>query len=144
MTLESNIVMFIKKTIIELACNNKLDHRNYDKNTYQSRLKKATVKHNYNLDLAITEIVKELIADESIMEMIKTIRKEKVDSDIIDEDVEGIEDNEDEVINEDEEYELKSGLYYEFIRFVGLNELLSLHADNNDDFQLEFEKAITR
>jgi hypothetical protein len=122
MSLKANLNIFIKNTIVELACNNRIDHRNYEKNIHDSKLKTGMVKNNYNFDLTINEILEELLQDETFLDMVQSFQKGKVK-------------------NEEEEYEL-CDVYYTFIKFIGLNELQSLHGDSSDNFQSEFLKAI--
>ena len=123
MSLKANLNIFIKNTIVELACNNLIDHRNYEKNIHDSKLKTGMVKNNYNFDLTINEILEELLQDETFLDMVQSFQKSKVKNDEL-------------------EYKL-CDVYYTFIKFIGLNELQSLHGDNSDNFQLEFLKAIT-
>jgi hypothetical protein len=178
MSLEANLVKFIKEIIVELACNNFIDHRDYDRLMRESNLKNKMIQNNYNFEVSINQIVKEIFVNKKIMNQIKFfINKNIIDmkaqpknennnnfEETISEfskctkytykinydeeyNVEDLEDDDDEDeyyedIDEDEEYELKNNLFDNFIRYVGLNEILTLHSDDIIHFQDKFFKAI--
>ena len=128
MSIEQKCVTFIKKAIIELSCSTDLAHRQ-EYTSDVSRLKEEMAKNNYqNIDLVITNIVKEFLEEENTIEMIEFLQKESSVKD------------ESESESEDEEETQKPYLFFrEFIQFVGLNELLALHSDEHllfflDDF----------
>lgn len=141
MVLETSLIMFVKKTIVELACSNNIDHRNYDRTVHQSKLKELMIKNNYNLDLTIEQIVKESLEDITFLKMLKPFQKKiTLDAEPKKNPLNDIEHLD---YDEDDLFELKTDVYYRFIEFVGLNELLNLHGDVSDVFQADFIKAIS-
>ena len=71
MSLEANLVKFIKEIIVELACNNFIDHRDYDRLMRESNLKNKMIQNNYNFEVSINQIVKEIFVNKKIMNQIK-------------------------------------------------------------------------
>ena len=61
---------YIKQTIVELACNNTLDHRNYDCEERESNFKNKMIENSYNFDLTIYQIVKELTSNNIFVKLI--------------------------------------------------------------------------
>ncbi len=75
MSLEENINRFIKEAIVDLACDNNINHRNYDNNKRDPMFKNKLIKNNYNVDLTVEQIVKEILSNKIITKKIQKFQK---------------------------------------------------------------------
>lgn len=160
MSLEANLIKFIKELIIELACNNFINHKEYDKIKRSSNLKNKMIKNNYNFESSIKEVVKEILVDKKFMNKVNFFTKKNYieakpkfkllrwikylyNKDYYD-DLE--EENCFDDLDEENSFygndQLKNDLFHNFIIFVGLNELLTLNENDKQNFKDKFFKAI--
>jgi hypothetical protein len=162
MSLEANLIKFIKETIVELACNNFINHIEYDKIKRESNLKNKMIKNNYNFESSIKEVVKEILVDKKIMNKVNFFTKKNYieakpqfklirwikylyNKDYYDdlEEENCFDDlDEEKSFYENDQYKLRNDLFENFIIFVGLNELLNLNVNDKKNFQDKFFKAI--
>lgn len=121
MQLESNIINFVKYTLLQLSCNNKLVHANqYMNRKYESLLNDLFNKSN-NLDTAIVESVKKLVSTPEFNYQYNKIIKSNPKN--MDEEYE-VYDDYDEYL-----YDLKSGLFTIIVNFIGLYAIYNLEID---------------
>lgn len=116
--MEEQLYQFIVNCLVELACNDKIDHRNYSKTGADSTLKTNIKLHN--MTVGIEETIKEVINDE-FYEM------------------------KDEIVNETDKtnkHELKEEFFNYFVSMIGLLEINNLHEDAKDNFKDEFESIM--
>mgnify|MGYP000665087988 CR=1 FL=1 len=125
--MENALLSYTRKTIFKLACDNTIDHRDYDNKKYNSRLLNA-LHDNNNTEEAIKKTILELLNESEFIELLEKYKN--YDLAVFKHN------NYDEY--EDELYEIKSNVFYHFINFLGLNEISSLHGDSVDDFKNEF------
>jgi hypothetical protein len=115
MQLESNIINFVKYTLIQMSCNNKLEHVNqYTNRKYDPLLNDLFNKSN-NLDTAIEESVKKLLTEPQFNDLYNKIIKSNPTN--MDEDY----DDYDEYL-----YDLKSSLFVIIVNFIGLYAIYNL------------------
>ncbi len=115
-SIKDNLVTYIKLVFVELACNNSIDHRNYNSSKYQMPLIKTVIMtNNGNFDLSISEVADKLIQHNNfkLENLINNINS--IDSDDYD----------------DEPNEL----FYFVNDFIGFYEISSLHGDSQDKFK---------
>lgn len=129
--LKQNIINYIKWSMLELACNNKLDHRGYNDSEGKSRLY-ATIKNNgYDFNLGMELVADQLIANKNgkLQTMISKVEKISSQENISDEDG-------------DERYELEQEIFSYVNDFIGLGEIGSLHGDDSDKFKDKLEELL--
>jgi len=160
MSLEDNLIKFIKELIVELACNNFINHIEYDKIKRSSNLKNKMIKNNYNFESSIKEVVKEILVDKKfinkvnfftkknyieakpkfkLLRWIKYLYNKDYYDDLEEENCFDDLDEENSFYGNDQ---LKNDLFDNFIIFVGLNELLTLNENDKQNFKDKFFKAI--
>jgi hypothetical protein len=160
MSLEDNLIKFIKELIVELACNNFINHIEYDKIKRSSNLKNKMIKNNYNFESSIKEVVKEILVDKKfinkvnfftkknyieakpkfkLLRWIKYLYNKDYYDDLEEENCFDDLDEENSFYGNDQ---LKNDLFDNFIIFVGLNELLTLNKNDKQNFKDKFFKAI--
>jgi hypothetical protein len=111
--------------MLELACNNKIDHRGYDSSDYhESRLYDAIKNNNYDFNVGIELVADQLLSNKNnkLQKIIRKIEKISKAEDITDEDG-------------DERYELEYEMFSYVNDFVGLYKIGSLHGDDSDEFR---------
>lgn len=115
MQLKSNIINFVKYTLIEMACNNKLAHVNqYINKKYDTLLNDLFNKSN-NLDTAIEESVKQLLTLPQFNDLYNKIIKSNP------KDMDEYYDDYNEYL-----YDLKSSLFVIIVNFIGLYAIYNL------------------
>jgi hypothetical protein len=123
--LKANIISYIKWVMLELACNNKIDHRNYDRdNKAKSRLYDTIKSNDYDFNYGISLVADTLLSDNNTLQKI-IFRIEEISKS-------------DEELKEDdgdERYELEDELFHYVNDFIGLHEIGSLHGDDADIFK---------
>ena len=160
MSLEDNLIKFIKELIVELACNNFINHIEYDKIKRSSNLKNKMIKNNYNFESSIKEVVKEILVDKKFINKVNFFTKKNYieakpkfkllrwikylyNKDYYDDlEEENCFDDLDEENSFYDNDQLKNDLFDNFIIFVGLNELLTLNENDKQNFKDKFFKAI--
>jgi hypothetical protein len=115
MQLESNIINFVKYTLIQMSCNNKLEHVNQYTNRKYDPLLNDLFNKSSNLDTAIEESVKKLLTEAQFNDLYNKIIKSN--STNMDEDY----DDYDEYL-----YDLKSSLFVIIVNFIGLYAIYNL------------------
>jgi hypothetical protein len=115
MQLESNIINFVKYTLIQMSCNNKLEHVNQYTNRKYDPLLNDLFNKSSNLDTAIEESVKKLLTEAQFNDLYNKIIKSNPTN--MDEDY----DDYDEYL-----YDLKSSLFVIIVNFIGLYAIYNL------------------
>ena len=115
MQLESNIINFVKYTLIQMSCNNKLEHVNQYTNRKYDPLLNDLFNKSSNLDTAIEESVKKLLLEPQFNDLYNKIIKSNPTN--MDEDY----DDYDEYL-----YDLKSSLFVIIVNFIGLYAIYNL------------------
>jgi hypothetical protein len=115
MQLESNIINFVKYTLIQMSCNNKLAHVNQYMNRKYDPLINDLFNKSSNLDTAIEESVKKLLTEPQFNDLYNKIIKSNPTN--MDEDY----DDYDEYL-----YDLKSSLFVIIVNFIGLYAIYNL------------------
>jgi hypothetical protein len=115
MQLESNIINFVKYTLIQMSCNNKLEHVNQYTNRKYDPLLNDLFNKSSNLDTAIEESVKKLLTEPQFNDLYNKIIKSNPTN--MDEDY----DDYDEYL-----YDLKSSLFVIIVNFIGLYAIYNL------------------
>lgn len=131
MQLESNIVKFVKYYLIQIACNNNLVHVNqYTNGKYDPLLNNLLNKSN-NLDTAIDESVKKLLALSQFNDLYDKIIKSDPN------DIDEAYDDYDEYL-----YDLKSSLFVIIVNFIGLYAIYNLDENGIENMKNELYKNI--
>jgi hypothetical protein len=128
------IQSFVKWSMLELATNIKIDHRNYSNcdKKQPSLLVEKIKKNDNNFELGIDELSNEIIVNEKIINMcieLDMYNKITDDDELVEDKLDLIEESETE-------------LFSEIIRLIGLFEIPSLHGDYYDKFQKKFYKIL--
>ena len=110
---------YIKWAVFELACNTGIDHRNYDGESKDSKLKNYVWKFS-SIDKAIQQVAGELVTSKEFIEYCTGF----------------LSNNEED--NEEDIFELKMNFFGFVIDFVGLGPINNLHGDDRDNFQYKF------
>jgi len=110
---------YIKWAVFELACNGGIDHRNYDGETRESKLKDYVMKFS-TIDKAIEQVAGELVSSKEFVEYYTSY----------------LSNNEED--NEEDIFELKMNFFGFVIDFIGLCSINNLHGDDRDNFQYKF------
>ena len=125
-----NLSRFIKWSLLQLATNHTLKHRNYIKEEYRpkSLLDEKISEQDDNFELGIRDVCEAIISNEDICTLFQKLQSEDES-----------EDDEDEK----DENENKENLFHEVISFIGLYEIESLHGDDIDYFMVMFYEYIS-
>lgn len=127
---EQQLSKFVAQTIMRLACDSRIDHRNdFIYNNKASKL--FTYFQSFDIETSIYMSVKDYMEDDSIQYENNSKLYKLLYPDYIQEE-----------IDEDNLFEEKLDLFHQFIRYIGIYEVLSLHGDEQDQFQDEFIKII--
>ncbi len=129
--LKQNIITYIKWSMLELACNNGIDHRGYNDNETNSRLYDAIKNNGYDFNLGMELVADQLLANKNnkLQKIIYKIEKISSQENI------SVEDG-------DVRYELEQEIFSYVNDFIGLNEIGSLHGDDSDNFKDKLEELL--
>ncbi len=114
---------YIKWAVFELACNGGIDHRNYDRESRESKLKDYVWKFS-SIDKAIQQVAGELVSSKEFVEYYTSYLSNN--------------DEDNEEVNEDDVFELKMNFFGFVTDFIGLGPINNLHGDDRDNFQYKF------
>ncbi len=118
--LKDSLISYMKWAMIELSCNNSIDHRDYDREDKpEPRLKQIIEENNYDFNLAFCKMAEELISNKN--NKLYKLFKNLVSSYSIDDD--------------DSIYDDKQELVCYVNNFIGLYEIKTLHPDDCDKFE---------
>lgn len=118
--LRDGLISYMKWAMIELSCNNSIDHRNYDREDKpEPRLKQIIQENNYDFNLAFHKMAEELISNKN--DKIYKLFKNLATSYSIDDD--------------DSIYDDKQELICYINNFIGFYEIATLHPDDCDKFE---------
>lgn len=131
--------LFVKKILVKLSCDYRIEHRGYDygrnrKNEKESLLSTNIKKYNYDFDLGIKETIEKLLEYLKLNNLLRVENFEDTEKDFeyTEENFQDFEDM--------EEYKLE--LFYKIIDFIGLYEILNLHLDYLNYTYKEFISTI--
>lgn len=112
---------YIKWAVFELACNGGIDHRNYDGETRESKLRDYMGQFN-SADQAVSQVSQQLVSDKTFGEFYEQYLAAGDDCDDCD----------------DDNFDLVNEFFNYVVEFVGLCEIFNLHEDDRDNFQTKF------
>lgn len=134
-----NLSSFIKWSLLELATNNKLDHRGYcqrDKKM-ESLLVNKIKNCSQDFDAGIVDVCEAVLMNPKIYKMFRRLQKKHKEEEGGSKQEED-DNDEDDDDDDDELHHLKEYFFYEIVRFIGLYEIESLHGDDCDKFNRAF------
>lgn len=134
-TFKNKLIDFIKWCIIQLLCNNNVEHRNYSSGHIKQSKFEDIMKTTNNLELTIEQIVNEIIDSK----LIKTASEiYKVNNEL---NIETLDDDNSDP-DSDDDYEKYDCIFNEVINFIGIWEIFNIHHDNLYEFEDKFMKII--
>lgn len=119
--MEEKLISYTINTVLKLACDQNIDHRNYAKEKNESRLLKSWKEHK-TIDEAVKKIINKLLEEEEFIKSLKNLKDD--------------EDNED-----DEEEEKREEICRIVFDYIGIGEINNLHGDDTDKFKDELMKC---
>ena len=120
-----NIQTCIKWSLLELATNLSIDHRNYSQTNKpkESPLVQSIKANGGSFDQGINMLAQSIVSDQDMSQMVQELAQLHGDK---------------ESYNCDEIYDLETDLFDKFIELIGLFEINSLHGDSVDKFRDKF------
>ena len=142
MQYSNHLQSFVKMTLLELATNTQIDHRNYAKPLLPHPAKVSPLAdyihaHRACFDHAITSLCDSIISKPNVMKIIQTLQD--LHSATNTKDHNG-DDTDDE--GGDDIEELETELFNVIVDLTGLFEIHSLHPDDIDRFKEKFLKEL--
>lgn len=124
-TLGDKLEKFVNDTILSLACDSRIDHRDYDRYSQHEQSRLVSLRNELNsIDLAIGECVSELLNDELFLEIYDDLQDNDNKSDV------------------DFMTDMKSNLFNHSVEIIGLYEINNLHADDSDEIRDKFNEIM--
>lgn len=122
--MQKNLEIFMKKTLLSLAMNQKLDHHNYERIECPN-IDLLLETFNYSIDAYVENKISLLMS-------------------AIDTTIQDYEKNENEEYDEKDIYQFKEDIFYAFIDISQFLEIKNLHADRVDDLKSEYLEVLKK
>lgn len=134
--IKAKLINFTKISMIRLACDKSIDHRDYNFDRKydfkKGELYTALVQNQYQMDETIEQIIDKLIRNEDyrLEAMVRNIHELYEQS--------NIPGQYNDALYDDVLYNLRNEMFGNFVDFVGFHEIYNLHSDYFDKFQDAF------
>lgn len=120
LVLKNNLILYMKWVMLELSCNNRIDHRNYDRDRKsETKLKQIIEANDYDFNLGFDLMADQLISHKNnkLNKLIKLLISAYKSED------------------EDYIYEIQQMLSRYVNNYIGFYEIGSIHPDEADKFE---------